>query len=132
MKPTPPLDLELLISQTEALTWDDIVLEPAIETATIISNHALVGKLVSSKPLNKHTFHTTIKSVWSFILGLHIEDLGPNTFPFTFPTSQDNDRVYNQRPWNFKGFHMILKEWLPGQSLQEIDLKFSAYWVEVT
>lgn len=26
---------------------------------------------------------------------------------------------------------MILKEWLPGQSLQEIDLKHTTFWIQI-
>jgi hypothetical protein len=29
--------------------------------------------------------------------------------------------VYERRPWNLKGTHLILKEWTPARSLQEID-----------
>lgn len=81
-----PPNLNLIISQTKALSWDDITLENETEAAEPISNHTLIGKMISSKPLNKHTFHTIIKAIWSFIPGLIIEDLDINTYLFTFPS----------------------------------------------
>lgn len=70
----------------------------AIKVAETISNRALLGKLISSRSLNKHTFHTILKAVWSFILGLIIEDLGINTYHFTFPFQQDKNHVFYQWP----------------------------------
>ncbi|XP_040996158.1 uncharacterized protein At4g02000-like [Juglans microcarpa x Juglans regia] len=130
MKETQP-DIDHLISQTVALTWDDLILELAKEAAAIVTNHAHVGKLVSTKPLNKYTFHAAIKAIQSFITGLTIEDLDQNTFLFTFPTTQDKNKIFSQRPWNFKGYHMILKEWLPRHSLQEVDLRYLAFWIQI-
>lgn len=65
----------LLISQTKVLCWKDIILEPTMEATEIISSHTLIGKLIS--------YHSIIKIVWSFIIGLNIEDLGTNTFLLT-------------------------------------------------
>ncbi|KAF5446422.1 hypothetical protein F2P56_032051, partial [Juglans regia] len=123
--------IDQLIEQTKALTWEDIILVPATEKAAQISNHALIGKLVSTKALNKHIFYTTIRAVWSFAPGLNIEDLGINTFLFTFSSSMEKNRIFQQRPWNFKGYHLVLKEWPPGLSIQEIDLTYSAFWIHI-
>lgn len=81
-----PTEIDKLIFQTAALSWNDLNLEPAIGPATHFSSLVLIGRLISSKPLNKHTFHATIKVVWSLVLGLMIEDIDVNTFLFTFTT----------------------------------------------
>lgn len=124
-------NIDHLIEQTKALSWDDITLILDMAPVAKISNHALVDKLVSSKALNKYTFHSTVRAVWSFVPGLNIEDLGINTFLFSFPSPMDKNIIFHQRPWNFKGYHMVLKEWPPGLSLQEIDLSHSAFWIHI-
>lgn len=124
-------EIDSLISKTQAFSWQDLQLVPEMSTAKQFSELSSVGKLLSSKPLNKNTFHVTIKAVWSFVLGLKIEDMELNTFLFTFPSQQDKKRVLVNRPWNFKGFHMVLKEWLPGLSIHEVQLNTSVFWVQV-
>lgn len=120
----------LLVEQTKTLTWDDTILVPAPEIAIKFSNQTLVGKLVSSKTLNKHIFHSTICVFWSFVPGLTIEELGTNTYLFTFLSPLEKI-VFNQLPWNFKRYHMMLKEWPLSLNLQEIDLSHSAFWIYI-
>lgn len=111
------------------LSWDDIILEPASALVMKILDHALIGMLVFAKSLKKHTFHSTIRVVWSFVTSLTIEDLGPNTFLFTFPSPLEKYCVSLHCPWNFKGYYMVFKEWPLGLSLQEIDLIHFAFWI---
>lgn len=87
-------NIDLHIEQMKALTWDDIILVPSPDYAEKISSHALIGKLVSTKVLNKHNFPSTIRAVWSFVPGLTIEDLGTNTFLFTFPSPTKKSGVF--------------------------------------
>ncbi|KAG2726135.1 hypothetical protein I3760_01G098700 [Carya illinoinensis] len=104
-----PTKIDKLISQTAALSWNDLNLEPAIGPTTHFSNLVLIGRLISSKPLNKHIFHATIKTVWSLVIGLTTEDIDFNTFLFTFATYQEKGIVLANRLWNVKGFHMVLR-----------------------
>lgn len=110
-------DMDKLIKQITTLTWSDLQHELEVGLVNHFSNLMLVGKLLSSRPLNKNTFHATIKAVWSFILDFIIEDIYINTFLFTFPTQQDKERVLANRPWHFKGLHMVLSHWPPGFSI---------------
>lgn len=64
-------------------------------------------------------------------MGLMIEDVETITFIFTFPTRQVKDRVFENKPWNFKGFHMVLKNWPPGLSIHEASLKTSIFSMQV-
>ncbi|KAF5477689.1 hypothetical protein F2P56_004306 [Juglans regia] len=124
-------NLEKLITQVEALSWNDLNLEPEPEVAKNFSELALVGKLVSMKALNRQTFHATIRASWSFVPHLSIEDVGENTFLFTFASHQEKHRVLDNRPWNFKGFHMVLRQWPPGLSIHDIPLHMSIFWIQV-
>lgn len=106
---TSQLEIDQLICQARALSWNDLQLELEENTANTRSNLTLIGKLIASKPLNLNTFHAFIKAVWSFVTGLVIDDIDTNTFLFIFPTQQEKERILENRSWNFKGFHMVLK-----------------------
>lgn len=53
-----------------------------------LSDCALIWKIISFKPLNKHALHVMIKAIWSSFIGLTIEYLHNNTFTLDdpFPT----------------------------------------------
>lgn len=62
---TTHLANENLVSNTEVLEWEDLNLEPETKTgaAVYLLDHAIVGKIISLKPLNKHTLHATIRAI---------------------------------------------------------------------
>lgn len=125
-------EAETNLPKTKTPNWNDLALVPEIDFASHLSEHVLISKVISSKPLNKNALHTTIKAAWSFVIGLAIEDLQVNTFHvITFPTQQEKLRVLEQRPWNIRGFHMLVRDWPPGSSLHEINLKMSIFWVQI-
>lgn len=39
--------------------------------------------------------------------------------------------MLENRPWNFKGFHMVLRQWPPGLSINEIPLNLSIFWIQI-
>ncbi|KAF5477140.1 hypothetical protein F2P56_003812 [Juglans regia] len=125
------MDMESLISQTEALSWNDMNLQPAPETAKANSDKILIGRLVADQPLNKFAIHSSIKASWNFIKNFLIEDLEINKFIFTFRSIQDKLRVLNQVPWNFKGHLLIMKPWPLGATLQEISLNYAIFNVQI-
>lgn len=69
--------------------------------------------------------------MWCFVIGLMIEDIDTNMFLFTFPRQHHKDRILASRPWNFKGFHMVLRHWPPELSINEIALNYSAFWIQI-
>lgn len=91
----------------------------------------LVGCLISSHPLNKYAFHITFKAIWSFAVGISIQDIDCNTFLFIFPMANDKGSILSHCIWNFWGFHMILQLWHLGQSLFEFDLEYTAFWLQI-
>ncbi|XP_042939552.1 uncharacterized protein LOC122274592 [Carya illinoinensis] len=125
------MDIEALISQTEALSWQDLQLKTTPEAAKSSSEKILVGRLVADRPLNKFAIHSCIKASWKFVQNFLIEDMDVNKFIFTFRTPQDKLRVLNQRPWNFKGHLMILKQWSPGATIEEVSLNEAIFNVQL-
>ena len=54
-----------------------------------------------------------------------------NIFLFTFQHEVDVKRVWDKRPWSFKGEHVILKKVDPAWSLNEIDFSEIDFWVQI-
>lgn len=72
-----------------------------------------------------------IRASWRFVQDLKVEDAGANRFLFTFQSIEEKNRVLNQGPWNFKESYMILKEWDPDKTLDELELVSVVYWVHI-
>ena len=40
-------------------------------------------------------------------------------------------RIWERRPWSFKGEHLILKKYNPTWSFTEIDFSVSDFWIQI-
>lgn len=68
---------------------------------------------------------------WRFLKNLQIEDAGPNKFLFTFDSLEEKEKVLRQEPWNFKGSGMILGQWSPGETVEQVELSKVSFWVQI-
>lgn len=62
---------------------------------------------------------------------LRIEDARAHQFIFSFISVEQKDLILSQGPWNFKGSYMILQEWDPNQTLDEVDLSTVVFSVQI-
>ncbi|KAB1223387.1 hypothetical protein CJ030_MR2G025686 [Morella rubra] len=124
--------MDEIIETTKALSWNKLsgLLQPNKSRAQQNRKVSLVGRLLSKKVYPPYIIHPLIRTGWQFITDLRIEDAGPNRFLFTFPLTEDKERVRAQGPWNFKGYYMILREWNPNETIDELKLSMVEYWVQ--
>lgn len=59
----------------------------------------LVGKLLTSRLVNKTAFMDTVRQLWQ-VKGLKIKVLAQNHFLFTFPDEAEIERLLAMEPWN--------------------------------
>ena len=52
---------------------------------------------------------------------MEVSVVDKNVFMFYFKHEVDVRRVWDRRPWNFRGEHLILKKFRPELSLNEVD-----------
>lgn len=123
--------METIISQTKALSWQDLDLEPKPKIAKKSSKLIFVGKLVADKKLSKLAIHSSICVVWNFSQHFIMEDSEAKKFIFTFKSPQDKLKILRQAPWNFWGFLLILKRWSPGSTIQEISFQFTTFTIQI-
>jgi hypothetical protein len=128
----PQLALQALIDETEALGWDNPEqLEVLDEVPPNQEAFAIVGKLLTLKPLHPQLVRATMASVWNFAFPLAVEVLGQSKFLFTVPLQSHVDRIMNQGPWNIRGSLLLLKPWSGNLTLEEIELHICPFWVQL-
>jgi hypothetical protein len=133
-------DIQALIEETEALGWDspeqsDVVDEapPNQENFALIGKllFALIGKLLTLKPLHTQLVRATLASAWNFASPLAVETLAPNKFLFAVPLQSHVDRILRQGPWNIQGSLLFLQPCSPDLALEEVDLHLCPFWIQV-
>jgi hypothetical protein len=70
---------------------------------------ALIGKLLTKKPLHSQLIKATLAIAWKFAAPLAIEVLAPNKFLFVVSLQSHVDCILLQGPWNIRGsLHLLL------------------------
>jgi hypothetical protein len=129
---TSPADIQALIDETEALGWDGPVHLDQLEDSTAARHgFAFIGKLVTLKPPNTHQVRQTLTSVWSFAAPFTMEVLSSTKFLFTVPSEAIYHRILALGPWNIKYSLLLLKPWPPALAIEEVQLHFCPFWVQV-
>jgi len=72
--------LQALIDGTEALGFDHPVLETIEEPPSNQEAFALIGRLLSLKPVTTQIVRATLVVTWSFVAPIAVETLAPNKF----------------------------------------------------
>lgn len=96
-----------------------------------VSMHALVGRIITQKFLNKKTVQGMIMKSWGNPEGLEIIDFGKNTFLFNFKDFKMSQRVYNDGPWNVMGSLLCLQRWVPEFTMFEIPFTHCPFWIQI-
>lgn len=96
-----------------------------------IAKHAMVGRIISEKPLNKKTVREMVQKSWGHPKGLHIIDLNTNTYLFNFSEASTPRKIMEDAPWNILGSLLCLHRWVPEFSIHEVDYSFSPFWIQM-
>jgi hypothetical protein len=120
-----------LLDETEALDFDFPVLDSIAEFPSNQKPVALIGKLLSLKPLNTQTVRATLAVAWSFAAPLTVEFLAPNKFLLGVSNPDHVDRILHRGPWNIRGSLLLLQQWSPELALAEVELSHCAFWIQV-
>ncbi|KAK9291354.1 hypothetical protein L1049_019300 [Liquidambar formosana] len=130
---TPPEDISNLVSRTANLHCYDEVsdLVPNVDTSAAVASLSLVGKLISSRIVNKHVVRGILAKAWNISDGFSFTVLESNSFLFGFSKELVPDRMLNSGPWSVMGAHLVLKVWNPNLILEEIDFSHSGFWVQI-
>lgn len=83
--------------------------------------HSLVGKILTTKPINREAFISWIPKLWKTAGPFEINAMGRNIFVFRFKNSEDKRRVLSGGPWWFNDSIIALEEPKGMGKLQELE-----------
>ena len=92
------MDLESLIAQTEALSWECPSSQLETFTLGMIIEEAppLVGHIISQKTLSNHLVYAALTKSWPFVVPFSFSTLSPNLFLFKFSKLEHITRILDQ------------------------------------
>ena len=105
------LDMNSLIAQTEALSWED----PYSQLETLLSKHVLADHLplvrhvISQKIHNNQAVYASLFKAWSFATPFSFTVLGPKFFLFKFSKWAHITKILHQTTWNVNGSLLALQ-----------------------
>ncbi|KAL6269337.1 hypothetical protein ACE6H2_026248 [Prunus campanulata] len=107
------------------------VVSDAIAERSRCSKSFIVGKVLSSKPVNKGAFINVIKGLWRPKALVEIVSIRDDRFLFVFSNAGDVRRILEGGPWTFGGDLLVLAE-VPGLATPaSIPLQTQAFWVRI-
>ena len=127
------VDLEALIAQTEAFSWEDPSSQLETLTFAMIIEEAppLVGYIISQKALSNHLVYAALTKSWPFAVPFSFSTLGPNLFLFKFSKLEHIPRILDQVTWNVNGSLLALQKWSPSTTINELAFTVVPFWIQV-
>ncbi|KAI8009834.1 hypothetical protein LOK49_LG06G00399 [Camellia lanceoleosa] len=96
-----------------------------------VSHRCLVGKILAPKILNKPAVTNILPATWKTRVGVVITPWKENIFLFQFEDFEDRVRVLQEAPWSVMGSLLVLQPLPLGKAIDELDFRWSPFWVQV-
>lgn len=91
----------------------------------------LVGKILSTKPVNRLGFIQNMASIWETNEEVSIESLGNNRFIFHFKEEKDKRRILAGGPWHYAGSLMVLEEPKGVGEIENLRFDRATFWAQI-
>ncbi|TXG60692.1 hypothetical protein EZV62_015265 [Acer yangbiense] len=91
----------------------------------------LVGRVFTSKLINREAFMNVIPSVWRISEGVEVEWIEVNTFAFHFKNFEDLKRVLSGGPWSFDRAMIIFEEPVGDGDIKNMKFNKLDIWVQI-
>lgn len=108
-----------------------ISLDESFEECPQNAQFVLVGKILSSKVLNKVGVLKVIEKAWRTEEGFSITPWKDNVYAFGFEKEDDLCRVISRGPWSVMGALLVLRKWDQKKSFSDLDFNFSPFWIQI-
>ena len=130
---TSLLDLDTLISQTDALSWEypSSQLESPSSDSLFQKSLPLVGYLILQKTHNNQSVNAARIKSWDFAIPFSFAILGLNKFLFKLTKQEHIAKIFKQATWNVNGYLLVLQKWFASATMGELTLKNFPFWVQV-
>jgi hypothetical protein len=100
--------LKLTEEDSSALSMDDASLDNLVT-----SDLAIIGKVLSPKPLHIQTIMSSLRPAWGNPKRLDVKSVGDNIFIAEFSSKSDLERVMDGSPWNVGNKAVLVQDFDP-------------------
>jgi hypothetical protein len=91
----------------------------------------LLRHAISQKTHNNQSVFATLSKTWEFAVPFSFVVLGPNKFLFKLSKPEHLTSIQKQVTWNVNGSLIILQQWHPQATLNELPLHTALFWIQV-
>jgi hypothetical protein len=125
-------DVDSLIAQTAALSWEDPSSQLETLPQELIPSEVLplVGKIISQKTQHNQTVHAALVKAWFFANPFSFAVLGPNLFLFKFSDQSHISRILSN-VWNVNGSLLAIQVWKPSATIMDLPLFEVPFWIQI-
>lgn len=114
-------------------TLDDDFLDLSLNdsNATTFNALTLIGFVVSDKVINFKAIKNILLNVWNFGTPIQTTHLDRNKFVVSFTSEESKAKVLVACPWAIKGHILLLQQWNPSYSLEELTFCYTPFWIQI-
>lgn len=91
----------------------------------------LVGKIMTTKLVNKWVFFDVMSMIWRVNGGVETEALEGNIFALHFKTAEDRQRILMGRPWYFDRAIVIFEEPTGTGDIRSMRFASARFWIQI-
>ncbi|KAK2991912.1 hypothetical protein RJ640_014108 [Escallonia rubra] len=125
--------MDSLIDKTTALHCEELDdLEPDELNASKEYGLTLLVKIISSRKINSKAVQAILQKAWNPSKGMKIHSQQENIFRITMNHEWDRNRILESRLWSVMSSHVVVRDWPPHLSMDEIDFSQSPFWIRVS
>ena len=81
---------------------------------------SLIGKFLTTKPINIRAAKNLLRSMWKLGEDLKIIEVGEGLLQFMFSMESQLMWVWNNRPWCFDDHLLVLRRWEKGMPIRNV------------
>ncbi|KAG8382693.1 hypothetical protein BUALT_Bualt05G0104000 [Buddleja alternifolia] len=97
-----------------------------------VQTFTLVGKVMSNKTFNSGAVKNILLRAWNCKSRVDVNKFDDNKTTFVFKEKNDLDKVVNLSPWSFRGQLVVLQQWHPDYTVNDIKLDHAQFWLQVS
>ncbi|KAK2988437.1 hypothetical protein RJ640_001386 [Escallonia rubra] len=125
--------MESIITKTNALQCSDLAdLEEDELNASIDYSLTLLAKVISPKSVNPKAVQTILQKAWNPAKGMSCQHQRDNIFSIFFKHEWDRKRVLDSCPWLVMSSYLVVRDWPPHLTLEEIEFSYSPFWIRIS
>ncbi|KAM1605423.1 hypothetical protein ACFX1Z_026279 [Malus domestica] len=106
-------------------------LDQALDLSSMEQGVKLIGKVLTSKLLNKWGVRNILRSAWKELGEVDIKWVRDNTFLILVQDKSMASKILEQVPWAVMKKVFSVKKWPPELALEEVEMETVPFWVQI-